>query len=209
MSPKISEQQRETKRKEILEAAKRVFIRKGYRAATMKDVVEEAGLSRGGVYLYFGSTEEMFLAILAELDEENQLDFDRAIEECGSIWGAVRQLFAQMEREAGAVKESMLQAVLEYFFFNGWERASNPLMETRYDRSVEFMHRFIQTGVERGEFTPIVPTEALVKLVISVNDGILIGATQIGGGRMEVPKQLDVLLEALKHLLQVKENPPG
>ena len=39
MSPKISDDQKEQRRKKILEAAKQVFIDKGYEPATLKDIV--------------------------------------------------------------------------------------------------------------------------------------------------------------------------
>lgn len=45
------------KRQFILETAKKIFMEKGYKSVTMKDVVEACGISRGGLYLYFGSTK--------------------------------------------------------------------------------------------------------------------------------------------------------
>lgn len=70
MSPKVTKEHKDKRQAEILEAAKTVFKRKGFELTTMKDVVEESGFSRGGVYLYFSSTEEMFRRIIETgLDE--------------------------------------------------------------------------------------------------------------------------------------------
>ena len=52
------------KKEYIVEKARDVFARKGFRAVTMKDVVEECDISRGGLYLYFNSTRELFEAVL-------------------------------------------------------------------------------------------------------------------------------------------------
>ena len=52
------------KRQFILETAKKIFMEKGYKSVTMKDVVEACGISRGGLYLYFGSTKDIFMEIL-------------------------------------------------------------------------------------------------------------------------------------------------
>lgn len=65
----------EAKRRYILEKARQVFARKGYRSVTMKDIVEECGISRGGLYLYFGSTAEILEALLAEDDDGADLLF--------------------------------------------------------------------------------------------------------------------------------------
>lgn len=48
----------------ILDAAERVFAARGYAAATVKDVAQEAGVATGTVYLYFPSKEELFLALI-------------------------------------------------------------------------------------------------------------------------------------------------
>ena len=54
------EQQKEAKRAALLEAALNVFSRVGFAAAKMDDVAEEAGVSKGTVYLYFDSKEMLF-----------------------------------------------------------------------------------------------------------------------------------------------------
>ena len=64
------------KRKYILEKARGVFSEKGYKNVTMKDIVDACDISRGGLYLYFSSIEELFLAVLANTHEE---DDDEAV----------------------------------------------------------------------------------------------------------------------------------
>lgn len=66
------------RREHILMASAGVFSRKGYRMASVSDIVEEAGIGRGTFYLYFDSKREIFLELIeaffrgyAELLEEN------------------------------------------------------------------------------------------------------------------------------------------
>ncbi|MEO0550514.1 MAG: TetR/AcrR family transcriptional regulator [Pseudomonadota bacterium] len=54
------EQQKEAKRKALIGAALAVFSRVGFAAAKMEDVAEEAGVSKGTVYLYFDGKEHLF-----------------------------------------------------------------------------------------------------------------------------------------------------
>lgn len=49
----------EKRKLEILEAAKKCFLEKGFQNTTMEDVIEKVSLSKGGVYYYYGSTYEM------------------------------------------------------------------------------------------------------------------------------------------------------
>lgn len=54
------EQQKEAKRSALIDAALAVFSRVGFAAAKIDDVAEEAGVSKGTVYLYFESKEKLF-----------------------------------------------------------------------------------------------------------------------------------------------------
>jgi AcrR family transcriptional regulator len=56
--------EREQRRLDIIEAAEAVFFSKGLAVATMDDVAEAAELSKGTLYLYFKSKEDLYLAII-------------------------------------------------------------------------------------------------------------------------------------------------
>jgi len=55
--------EKERRKNDIIDAAERVFFSKGLANATMDDVAEEAELSKGTLYLYFKSKEDLYLAI--------------------------------------------------------------------------------------------------------------------------------------------------
>lgn len=57
------EREREERRRAILEAAREVHREKGLAAATMDDVAQRAELSKGALYLYFASKEDLFFAL--------------------------------------------------------------------------------------------------------------------------------------------------
>lgn len=52
------------KREQILDGAKRVFMRLGFDAASMNDITREAGVSKGTIYVYFESKDDLFAAIM-------------------------------------------------------------------------------------------------------------------------------------------------
>jgi AcrR family transcriptional regulator len=57
-------------RRQILDAARRVFARDGFVRARMLDIAQEAGLSLGAVYRYFENKERLFEALIADIHEE-------------------------------------------------------------------------------------------------------------------------------------------
>ncbi|PBB87892.1 TetR/AcrR family transcriptional regulator [Mesorhizobium sp. WSM3876] len=54
------------KRAQIIEGARRVFIDKGFEAASMNAITREAGVSKGTIYVYFANKEELFEALIEE-----------------------------------------------------------------------------------------------------------------------------------------------
>ena len=58
------EREKEQRRRDIVDAAERVFFTKGYDLSTMDDVATEAELSKGTLYLYFNSKDELHFAIM-------------------------------------------------------------------------------------------------------------------------------------------------
>ena len=58
------EREKEHRREDILDAAQRVFFEKGLATATMDDIAEIAELSKGTLYLYYKSKEDLYLAVM-------------------------------------------------------------------------------------------------------------------------------------------------
>src|ERR1019366_2412447 len=75
---------------EILEAARSVFARKGFNAATVDDIAEAAGLAKGTVYIYFPSKRDVYLATLRQGLEALQEEVRRSMDAEPDVAGKVR-----------------------------------------------------------------------------------------------------------------------
>ena len=64
--PRVSQQYRDARRREILEAAGRCFAENGFHSTSMQDFFEASGLSAGLVYRYFRSKDELITALAGE-----------------------------------------------------------------------------------------------------------------------------------------------
>ncbi|WP_312998181.1 TetR/AcrR family transcriptional regulator [Achromobacter animicus] len=76
------EQSRDQTRQRLLDAAQSIFLSKGFVAASVEDIAEQAGYTRGAFYSNFGSKSELFLQLLKR-DHENVMADMRAIFEAG------------------------------------------------------------------------------------------------------------------------------
>ena len=61
--PKISEERRTERREQILAGARRCFAEHGYEGATVAKLEREIGLSRGAIFNYFPSKEDLFVEL--------------------------------------------------------------------------------------------------------------------------------------------------
>jgi TetR/AcrR family transcriptional regulator, transcriptional repressor of aconitase len=64
--PKVSEEHKERRRVQILDAAQRVFARHGFEGATVARLEGETGLSRGAIFSYFENKDDLFVAVVAQ-----------------------------------------------------------------------------------------------------------------------------------------------
>ena len=73
------------KRQQIIDGARRVFIDMGFDAASMNDITREAGVSKGTIYVYFASKEELFEALIEEERCAIFNDLYQALEQAGDV----------------------------------------------------------------------------------------------------------------------------
>lgn len=76
----------------VVEAAKRVFVRKGFEAATMGDVAAEVGIGRTALHYYYRTKERLFEAVLEELIDSLLPDIGRVLDQ----GGAMREILPQL-----------------------------------------------------------------------------------------------------------------
>lgn len=75
------DEKRAQTRESLMEAASVVFARRGYHAASLDDIAEAAGFSKGAIYSNFESKEDLFLAVLQRHDEEQRATLALALGE--------------------------------------------------------------------------------------------------------------------------------
>lgn len=204
MSPKVTKEYREQKKRLILSAAEKVFIRKGFTETTMQDIVSASGLSRGGVYLYFSSTEEIFCILLNEFDQRNFRGLEELYKSVESAWEAVDIFIKMLEKGISQIRESLTPATLE-FYISGWQRKSRHVFEVnRYKSVLKGFKKLFQIGVDSGEFKPVIDPETIAHTLITFVDGLSLSVLVIGAGKVQLENQIQSFKAYLKWALQAE-----
>lgn len=139
------------KKKYILETARSVFVTKGYKSVTMKDVVDACDISRGGLYLYFSSTREIFLEVLKMEREEADDVFEKSIEKEAGPADILALFLKEQKRELISKKPSLNKASYE-FFLDEQSCGRDNFLKKQFDSAVLVIQKLIEAGVANGEF---------------------------------------------------------
>src|ERR1700716_3247105 len=95
------------KRRQIIDGACRVFLERGFDAASMGEIAREAGVSKGTLYVYFKSKEELFEAIVegqCSLQGEQIFTFDSDDHDVEAVLTRLGDAFVRfMCRRAGGI----------------------------------------------------------------------------------------------------------
>lgn len=183
------------KKQYILETARKVFMEKGFKSVTMKDIVEACDISRGGLYLYFGSTEEIFLEVLKMEAGEADDVFSDNITEDATASDILMLFLKEQKRELLRKKNTLTIATYEYFFSKEVQKKDN-FLKKQFDSAVKIIEKLIEAGVENGEFE-CDDCRITARNIMFVLEGLKISARTIGITSEQVDEELMYILQGL------------
>lgn len=201
MSPKVSKGYKEEKKIELLQAARRAFIKKGYIHTTMQDIMDEARVSRGALYSYFNNIDHVFIEVL-RFDDQEILYFIKPDDEV-SLWIQLIKWLKNQQKSIETINESLLLARAEFYLSSNYMKDNNnfPYIKERYQITVEAISAFIQNGIDIGEFNPRILPESIARYFISSLNGLMLDTFQLGTEVTNVHDQLRTLIFSLKEML--------
>lgn len=185
----------EKKRQFILEQAKIVFCTKGFKEVTMQDIVEACEISRGGLYLYFQSTKEIFMEVLKLESEDSDDTFETAITQVSTSADILALFLKEQKKEILDKAPKLTVAVYEFFFANKVPKKENPLRQ-QFTAAVKIIETLIADGVDNGEFICENPLGA-ARNIMYVLEGLKVCAQTRGVSEETVNKEILYIMEGL------------
>ena len=149
------ERRKEARPGELLDAALDLFVEKGFAATRSEEVAARAGVSKGTLFLYFPSKEELFKAVVRENISGRFSEWVREFEDFeGSTTDMVRYCLRVWWERLGATRASGITKLMIS------EARNFPELAAFYQQEVirpanDLIRRILQRGVDRGEFRPM------------------------------------------------------
>ncbi len=160
----------EDKRRQILDAAVRVFARKGFHATRVGDIAGEAGVAHGLLYHYFESKDDVLEAVFHE-------NWSVLLARIASVEESDEPAVDQLRHIAAIVLRTWLH-LPDVVHVVVREFARSPELAARLSelvQPIEAVERVIRRGIERGEFRSDVDPRMAATVVYGSIDELLTG----------------------------------
>jgi transcriptional regulator, tetR family len=139
--PKFERKTKEERCSEIMNAAKKVFLKKGYRYTTMEDIVAGTSLSKGGVYQYYKNTKTIMFDIM---QSGNYLRFHRneeiikaGLQKNDDIYEIITQMLMGKLYEKNPERKLYMMFLAEVLYDKETEKLHAQLEKQAYELAVE------------------------------------------------------------------------
>jgi AcrR family transcriptional regulator len=166
------ERRRQQTRDVLVEAATEIFARRGYEGASLEEIAETAGFTRGAIYKHFAGKEELFFAVT---DAANQ----RVIESFRAIaptspesreWDVER--LGKLWRASVVETDDLLSIGMEYQLYVLRNPSARRRAAAHMRRNRELVTAFIEEVAEQTGMTLRLPAATLAGVILAAADGL-------------------------------------
>lgn len=189
------EREKQRRREEILDAAEKVFFSKGIDNSTMDDVAEQAELSKGTLYLYFKSKEDIHWGITHRGIKDLLIKMEKIVdEEKDAIDNLliIADAFINFTQEKKELADSIL-------FFEGCniEKMNidhDQIRDSFLNESpIHLVTEFVNTGIQQGIIRNDIPVNVLSNILWSQ----IVGVLQVANRKKDLFNLIDISREDL------------
>ena len=153
-SERRREREKEHRRSAILRSARKEFFEKGFRAVTVDGIAKRAELSKGAIYLYFKSKEEIYAQILLRDIDKFHARVDALLDTAKSAPDNLRQ-FAEVYADFFISDRELFRIFMNFMIqhnpVNFTPNINDHIVKST-NQTVLIIEQILQMGMERGEF---------------------------------------------------------
>jgi AcrR family transcriptional regulator len=167
--PRLTERTRDARRHQILDAARRCFIRDGFQATSMHDIFAEAGVSAGSVYSHFTGREEIVAAIADEVIAEFTSTLDAAVADNDppTLDAVLDHFFQTLQRaDIATIAVAVWAEAVR-------DPALGQRLATRYRRMRRDFTRLVRIEQQRGTIDPDTSATHIAHLLTALGPAFL------------------------------------
>lgn len=193
---------KQRRRAEIVRAAVEVFAERGYFAARMREVAEQAGVADGTLYLYFEGKEDLLVSILEEYADAFLIRARRDLEASDDPRDRLRCV---VERHLASLENDRPLAQVFQIELRHTRRFLRQVAKGKVAAYLQLLQEIIADGQARGVFRSDVPAEVAARTVFGALDELVTAWVLAARPRRLAPQAGPLL----RLILQGLEPPEG
>lgn len=166
-----NEERRETTTRKLLEATKQLLKLKSCHAITMKDIMDQSSLSKGAIFHYVKSKDEIFAMVLHERLEETNSKFMQETEHATKTFDGPMQSISQ-NLIALEDPHDITNKVLKYLLGKEEDPTVADVLQHFYERSVSFAKNWITLGQVHGVIMANIDPEQTAEMFVLLSLGL-------------------------------------
>lgn len=171
---RVSQEHLDARRQQILDAARRCFIRSSFHGTSMQEVLTEAGLSSGAVYRYFKGKDAIITAITEQALNEIEAAFDRQGDAPLPPLERIVDLVLEPGNPPLDDTPESAQLLLQVWS----ETLRSPSLAERYrevlERAEQVFSRFVEQYQQQGLVSADVPAAHVARVLIGLVHGFMV-----------------------------------
>lgn len=152
------------RREQILNAAEKVFNRRGFNKARMDDIVVESGLSKGALYWYYKSKDAIIMALLDRVFMGEMAQFEKLVDAEGTASERLEQLTRVVVQEMARFQH-LMPLIYEFVALAARRKSVRTKLGEYYQRYHRLLSQILQQGLDSGEFVDLDPNEAALAFI--------------------------------------------
>ena len=158
------------RRAQIIQAALACFTRKGFNNTTMDDIVAESGLSKGSLYWYFKSKDELFAEAMMSVFMDAGQEAIAELDQCTTASDKLRSI-ARITAGISEQIEGFFGLFLEFWASSEQREQTSQFWIGMLVEFKQVIVDVIDEGISSGEFKPV-DAENLVWALLAAYDGL-------------------------------------
>lgn len=174
-SPEKRKKEKENKKNTILKAARKLFFDRGFKFVTVDSIAAKAGVSKGSIYLYFDSKEEIYAQVLItdniELNKDIKI-FSTKEASAAELLLEFSQIYINYFLNHNELFRILMTFMLQTEQMNLTEEQNTELIRTTND-NIKVISTIIQKGIDSGEFTTTIDIRQAQNAIWGLFNGII------------------------------------
>ena len=158
------------RKNQILEAAFKVFVEKGYSKATMDDIVDSSGLSKWALYHYYKSKKDLFLSLIEHWEVYTFKNFYNKESKDKKASDILRS-FGQNVLKTLDEKKYAYIAEIEFWSLSNYDADIKSRSQLLYDKLLNLFEKVVKKGIKQGEFKEL-DIRNTAMIILAVFQGI-------------------------------------